>query len=57
MLQSFIYPYNKGYIEGKNNTTKVFKRMSYAIKSFERLRKKILWRQILQLKWVNPFEL
>nr|WP_238458134.1 transposase [Alkalihalobacterium alkalinitrilicum] len=35
-----MYPYNNGYIEGVNNTTKVIKRMSYGIKSFERLRTK-----------------
>lgn len=46
ILNSFIYPsYSNGYIEGVNNTTKVIKRISYGIKSFERLRKKILWRQ------------
>jgi len=43
-----MYPYNNGYIEGVNNTTKVTKRMSFGIKSFERLRKKILWRQIIR---------
>lgn len=48
ILQSFMYTYNNGYIEGVNNTTKVIKRMSYGIKSFERLRKKILWRQIVR---------
>lgn len=48
ILQSFVYPYNNGYIEGVNNTTKVIKRMSYGIKSFERLRKKILWRQVVR---------
>lgn len=48
ILQSFMYPYNNGYIEGVNNTTKVIKRMSYGIKSFERLRKKILWRQAVR---------
>ncbi|WP_191992217.1 transposase, partial [Peribacillus tepidiphilus] len=48
ILQSFMYPFNNGYIEGVNNTTKVIKRMSYGIKSFERLRKKILWRQLVR---------
>ncbi|CQR48146.1 hypothetical protein BN1058_02494 [Paraliobacillus sp. PM-2] len=42
ILQSFMYPFNNGYIEGVNNTIKVTKRMSYGIKSFERLKKKIL---------------
>jgi transposase len=45
ILQSFMYPFNNGYIEGVNNTIKVLKRMSYGIKSFERLKKKILWQQ------------
>lgn len=48
IVQSFMYPYNNGYIEGVNNTTKVIKRISYGIKSFDRLRKKILWRQTIR---------
>ncbi|WP_044747695.1 transposase [Bacillus alveayuensis] len=48
ILQSSMYPFNNGYIEGVNNTTKVIKRMSDGIKSFERLRKKILWRQLVR---------
>jgi len=48
ILNAFVYPYNNGYIEGVNNTTKVIKRMSYGIKSFERLRKKILFRQAIR---------
>ena len=48
ILQSFMYPFNNGYIEGVNNTTKGIKRMSYGIKSLERLRKKILWRQLVR---------
>lgn len=49
ILNAFVYPYNNGYIEGVNNTTKVIKRMSYGIRSFERLRKKILFRQAIRL--------
>lgn len=45
ILQSFMYPFNNGYIEGVNNTIKVAKRMSNGIKDFDRLKKKILWRQ------------
>nr|WP_272932742.1 ISL3 family transposase [Virgibacillus halodenitrificans] len=45
ILHSFMYPFNNGYIEGVNNTIKVAKRMSYGIKNFNRLKKKILWRQ------------
>lgn len=45
ILQSFMYRFNNGYIEGINNTIKVLKRESYGIKSFNRLRSKILWRQ------------
>ena len=48
ILNSFVYPYSNGYIEGVNNTTKVVKRTSYGIKSFTRLRKKILWRQLIR---------
>lgn len=48
IIHSFMFPYNNGYIEGVNNTTKVIKRNSYGIKSFERLRKKILWRQLVR---------
>lgn len=45
ILQSFMYPFNNGYIEGVNNTIKVLKRNSYGIKDFQRMRKKILWQQ------------
>lgn len=45
ILQSFMYSFNNGYIEGVNNTIKVMKRNSYGIKSFDRLRSKILWQQ------------
>ena len=45
ILQSFMYPFNNGYIEGVNNTIKVLKRVSYGIKDFDRLRSKILWQQ------------
>lgn len=45
ILNSFLYPFNNGYIEGVNNKIKVLKRESYGIKSFERLRKKILWQE------------
>lgn len=45
ILQSFMHPFNNGYIEGVNNSIKVLKRNSYGIKSFKRLRNKILWQQ------------
>jgi transposase len=48
ILNSFVYPYSNGYIEGVNNTTKVIKRNSYGIKNFDRFRKKILWRQMIR---------
>ncbi|MGJ9385940.1 transposase [Salipaludibacillus sp. CF4.18] len=54
ILRSFMYPFNNGYIESVNNATKVIKRMSYGIKSFERLRKKIMWRQAIKIQAVNP---
>nr|WP_281269220.1 transposase [Paraliobacillus ryukyuensis] len=37
--------FNSGYIEGVNKTIKVMKCISYGIKRFERLKKKILGRQ------------
>lgn len=48
ILNSFLYPFNNGYIEGVNNKIKVLKRNSYGIKSFERLRKKILWQELVE---------
>ena len=45
ILQSFMYPFNDGYIEGVNNTIKVLKRTSYGIKDFDRMRNKMLWQQ------------
>lgn len=49
IIQAFMYPYNNGYIEGINNTIKVLKRNSYGIRSFERLKKKILWQQEIKM--------
>lgn len=49
ILHSFMYPFNNGYIEGVNNTIKVLKRLSYGIKQFDRMRKKILWQQEVKL--------
>ena len=48
ILNAFVYLFSNGYIEGVNNTTKVIKRQSYGIKSFQRLRKKILFRQAIR---------
>jgi transposase len=48
ILNAFVFPYSNGFIEGINNTTKVLKRQSYGIKSFDRLRKKILFRQAIK---------
>nr|WP_234400624.1 transposase [Virgibacillus senegalensis] len=48
ILQSFMYPFNNGYIEGINNTIKVLKRDSFGIKDFERLKHKILWQQAVK---------
>ncbi|GAA0471970.1 transposase [Alkalibacillus silvisoli] len=45
IFQSFMHPFNNGYIEGINNTIKVLKRDSFGVKRFERLRSKILWQQ------------
>ncbi|MBK3496120.1 transposase, partial [Viridibacillus sp. YIM B01967] len=42
ILNSFIYPYSNGFLEGINNRTKVLKRNAFGFKSFERFRAKIL---------------
>lgn len=42
IINSFIYPYTNGYLEGINNKMKVIKRMSYGIRNFQRLRNKVL---------------
>ncbi|MBU5267591.1 transposase [Virgibacillus proomii] len=45
VVHSFMYLFNNGYIEGVNNIIKVLKCNSFGIKSFERMKKKILWQQ------------
>nr|WP_281284088.1 transposase [Alkalibacillus haloalkaliphilus] len=47
IVHSFMYPYSNGITEGINNTIKVLKHISYGIKSFERLRLKNLWHQLV----------
>jgi Transposase and inactivated derivatives len=42
IINSFMYPYTNGYLEGINNKIKVIKRMSYGIRNFQRLRNKVL---------------
>lgn len=42
ILNSFLFPYTNGFIEGVNNKIKVIKRMSYGIRNFKRLRNKAL---------------
>ncbi|MEK4876410.1 transposase [Bacillus sp. FSL W8-0102] len=42
ILNSFLFPYTNGFIEGINNKIKVIKRMSYSIRNFKRLRNKVL---------------
>lgn len=42
ILNSFVYKYSNGFLEGINNTTKVLKRNAYGFRSFERFRAKIL---------------
>ncbi|AKP47313.1 ISL3 family transposase [Bacillus smithii] len=42
ILNSFLFPYTNGFIEGINNKIKVIKRMSYGIRNFKRLRNKAL---------------
>lgn len=42
ILNSFVYNYSNGFLEGINNTTKVLKRNAYGFRSFKRFRAKIL---------------
>ena len=42
IINGIVYPYSNAYTEGKNNKTKVLKRISYGIRTFENLRKRVL---------------
>lgn len=42
ILNSFVYDYSNGFLEGINNTSKVIKRNAYGFRSFKRFRAKIL---------------
>lgn len=42
ILNSFVYNYSNGFLEGINNSTKVLKRNAYGYRNFERFRAKIL---------------
>ncbi|WP_246946200.1 ISL3 family transposase [Bacillus pinisoli] len=42
ILNSFVYNYSNGFLEGINNSTKVIKRNAYGYRSFLRFRAKIL---------------
>lgn len=42
ILNSFVYNYSNGFLEGINNSTKVLKRNAYGFRSFHRFRAKIL---------------
>jgi transposase len=42
ILNSFVYNYSNGFLEGINNSTKVIKRNAFGFRSFERFRAKIL---------------
>jgi transposase len=42
ILNSFVYGYSNGFLEGINNLTKVLKRNAFGFRSFERFRAKIL---------------
>ena len=43
ILRAIATGYSNGYVEGSNNRTKVFKRISYGIRNFERFRNRILY--------------
>lgn len=42
ILNSFVYKYSNGFLEGINNSTKVIKRNAFGFRSFDRFRAKIL---------------
>ena len=42
ILNSFVYGYTNGFVEGLNNKTKVIKRAAYGFRSFDHFRAKIL---------------
>lgn len=42
ILNSFVYTYSNGFLEGINNSTKVLKRNAYGFRNFDRFRAKIL---------------
>jgi transposase len=42
ILNSFVYGYSNGFLEGINNSTKVLKRNAFGYRSCERFRAKIL---------------
>ncbi len=42
ILNSFIFPYSNGFLEGINNKTKVMKRNAYGFRSFAHFKAKIL---------------
>ena len=42
IINGIVEPYNNAYTEGKNNKTKVLKRISYGIRTFKKLQKRIL---------------
>lgn len=42
ILNSFVYDYSNGFLEGINNSTKVLKRNAYGFRNFSRFRAKIL---------------
>ncbi|WP_029326908.1 transposase [Bacillus coahuilensis] len=42
ILNSFVYNFSNGFLEGINNLTKVMKRNAFGFRSFKRFRAKIL---------------
>lgn len=42
VLNSFVYDYSNGFLEGINNYTKVIKRNAFGFKNFKRFRARIL---------------
>ncbi len=51
ILNSFVYNFSNGFLEGINNLTKVMKRNAFGFRSFKRFRAKILLTHKYK-KWV-----
>ena len=46
ILNSYIFGYSNGFLEGINNTSKVIKRNAYGFRKYEHFKAKILFRGV-----------